>query len=122
MPIIKSAKKRVKVSSKATVRNAKTKRIVRETLKDLKKALAGGKSKEIEESQKKAYSAIDTAQKKNVLHKNKASRKKSQISKAVKSATITQQPSAKKVSEPKPAKAVAKKAPAKKTVAKKESK
>lgn len=122
MPIIKSAKKRVKVSSKATIRNAKTKRIVRETLKDLKKALAGGKSKEIEESQKKAYSAIDTAQKKNVLHKNKASRKKSQISKAVKSAGVTKKPTAKKLVEPKEPKTTTKKAPAKKVTAKKVAK
>lgn len=114
MPIIKSAKKRVKVSSKATVRNAKTKRIVRETLKEFKKALAGGKAKEIEESQKKANSAIDTAQKKNVLHKNKASRKKSQISNAVKNAGVKPKATPKKVTEPKAIKSTSKKVAPKK--------
>jgi small subunit ribosomal protein S20 len=85
MPIIKSAKKRVRVSEKATIRNSKTKRILRESVKSLKKAITGGNPKDIENAHKKAISAIDVAEKKNVIHKNKASRKKSQLSKAVKS-------------------------------------
>lgn len=114
MPIIKSAKKRVRVSAKATTRNSKTRRSVRESVKELKKAIAGGKAKEIEQAQKEAVSAIDTAEKKNVIHKNKAARKKSQLSSAVKAAGV--KPSATKKA---PAKPVAKKSPAKKPAAKK---
>lgn len=128
MPIIKSAKKRVRVSTKATVRNAKTRRTVRETVKEFKKALAGGKSKDIEEAKNAAISAIDTAEKKNVIHKNKAARKKSQISTAakgsgVKPAAAAKKPAAKPVAKRAPVKKAApKKAAAKKPAAKKTAK
>jgi small subunit ribosomal protein S20 len=84
MPIIKSAKKRVKVSYKATVRNAKTKRNLKESVKSFKEAAKSGKK--IDETLKKAISAIDVAVKKNVIHKNKAAHKKSQLSKIAKEA------------------------------------
>jgi small subunit ribosomal protein S20 len=78
MPIIKSAKKRVKVARKATVRNVKTKRNLRTAIKDFHAAVTG-KSKKAPEAQSKAQSAIDTAVKKGVMNKNKAARKKSQL-------------------------------------------
>jgi small subunit ribosomal protein S20 len=117
MPIIKSAKKRVRVSEKATIRNAKTRRTLREAVKSFHKAIAGGKSAEIAETHKSAVSAIDTAAKKNVIHKNKAARKKSQLSAVAKAAGVKPVASTKKA----PAKpAAAKKAtPAKKPAAKK---
>lgn len=118
MPIIKSAKKRVRVSTKATVRNSKTKRTLREAVKAFTTAVAGGKPSEVEAAHKKANSAIDIAAKKNVLHKNKAARKKAQLSAAAKKAGV--KPSGKVESKTKsavaekPKKAVAKKSPAKK--------
>jgi small subunit ribosomal protein S20 len=121
MPIIKSAKKRVKVSTKATVRNAKTKRTLREAVKAFTTAVAGGKSSEVEAAHKKANSAIDTAAKKNVLHKNKAARKKAQLSAAAKKAGVksTGKAAPKKVA---PKKAPVKKAaPAKKPAVKKQA-
>jgi small subunit ribosomal protein S20 len=117
MPIIKSAKKRVKVSNKATVRNAKTKRTLREAVKAFTTAVAGGKASEVEAAHKKANSAIDTAAKKNVLHKNKAARKKAQLSAAVKKAGVKS--TAKAAPKKAAAKPAAKKAPAKKPAAKK---
>ena len=111
MPIIKSAKKRVRVSEKATIRNAKTKRTLREAVKAFHKAVAGGKQAEIADSHKTAVSAIDTAAKKNVIHKNKAARKKSQLSAAAKAAGA--KPAATKKATP------AKAAPKKPTVTKK---
>ena len=86
MPIIQSAKKRVKVAAKAAARNSKTKRALREAMKEFQTALSGGKSAIIAAAQKKATSAIDTAAKKNVIHKNKAARKKSQLAKMAKTA------------------------------------
>jgi len=83
MPIIKSAKKRVRVSAKATVRNAKTKRTLREAVKSFYTTLEGNKTDKINQAQAKANRAIDIAVKKNVIHKNKAARKKSQLSDAV---------------------------------------
>ncbi len=103
MPIIKSAKKRVRVASKAASRNSKTKRNLKTAVKSLQSAIKGGKASD--SHLKKAHSAIDTAAKKGVIHKNKAARKKSQAAKAAKTAGAK--------------KTVAKKAPAKKPVAKK---
>lgn len=116
MPIIKSAKKRVKVSNKAAARNAKTKRTLREAVKAFTTAVAGGKASEVEAAHKKANSAIDTAAKKNVLHKNKAARKKAQLSAAAKKAGVksTAKAAPKKAAAKPAAKPAAKKAPAKK--------
>jgi len=123
MPIIKSAKKRVKVTKKATIRNAKTKRTLREAVKAFHVAVKGGKPAEVAETKAKAESAIDTATKKNVIHKNKGARKKSQLAKVAKSTgakPVAKAKSAKKAPvKSAPKKAVVKKAPAKKPVAKK---
>lgn len=108
MPIIKSAKKRVKVAKKATIRNAKTKRSLKEAVKAFAKSLAGGKK--VPEAHSKAQSEIDKAAKKGVMHKNKAARKKAQLARAAK-ASGAAKPAAKKAPAKKPA---AKKASAKK--------
>lgn len=107
MPIIKSAKKRVKVSNKAAVRNSKTKRSLKTALKAFIKSPTGKTSSAHQ-------SNVDKAVKKGVLHKNKAARLKKQAAKRAKAAGV------------KPSKAVAKKAapvkkaaPAKKPAAKK---
>lgn len=107
MPIIKSAKKRVKVARKATTRNVKTKRSLKTALKSFHASLTTGKK--TTETHAKAQSALDKAGKKNVMHKNKVARKKRQLAAAAKKAS-----GAKKTAAPK---AVAKKAPAKKPVA-----
>ena len=117
MPIIASAKKRVRTANKAAIRNSKTKRTLKGALKAFHHAIVGGK-KEAKELQSKAQSAVDTAAKKGIMHKNKAARKKSQIAKAAKaSSTKPVAKATKKAVAPK--KATAKKAPAKKSTAKK---
>jgi ribosomal protein S20 len=108
MPIIKSAKKRVKTAKKATVRNAKTKKGLRGALKSFHAKVTGS-------SHSKAQSALDKAVKKGVISKNKASRRKSQLAKKAKAAGHKPVAAAKKVAKP----AVKKAAPAKKVVAKK---
>lgn len=105
MPIIKSAKKRVKVARKATVRNAKTRR-------SLKTALKSFISKPTATSHSAAQSNLDKAAKKNVIHKNKVARKKRQLAKAAKAAGVKPTAATKKA-------APAKKAPVKKPAAKK---
>jgi small subunit ribosomal protein S20 len=122
MPIIKSAKKRVKVARKATVRNAKTKRSLKTALKAFQTAVTGG-SKNAEEAKKQAQSALDKAAKKNLMHKNKVARKQKQLAAAAKAAGV-KSTGAKKAAVPKKAAAAkkpaaAKKAPAKKPAAKK---
>ena len=77
MPIIKSAKKRVRTAEKATVRNVKTKRGLKHALKTFHAAVTGGKKTAASHS--KAQSALDKAGKKGVMHKNAASRKVSRL-------------------------------------------
>ena len=103
MPIIKSAKKRVRVAKKAAVRNAKTKRSIKAAIKAFAAALTGGKN--AREAHAKAQSEIDKAAKKGVVHKNKAARKKAQLARKAKAAAA--------------AKPATKKAATKKTTAKK---
>lgn len=121
MPIIKSAKKRVKVANKAAIRNSKTKRSLKDAVKAFQAAVASGNSKKMNETLVAAQSAVDTAEKKNIIHKNKAARKKAQLARDMKAAggkleKSTAKPAAPKKTTAKPA---AKKAPAKKPAAKK---
>jgi ribosomal protein S20 len=108
MPIIKSAKKRVRVARKAAVRNSKTKRSLRTALK----AFA---AKPSADSHAGAQSNVDKAVKKGLVHKNKAARMKKRLAAASKAANV--KPSAAKKAAAKPA--AAKRAPAKKPAAKK---
>lgn len=129
MPIIKSAKKRVRVAAKASINNAKTKRSYRESIKAFYVSLT--EKKDTTKLQSEAFSAIDTAVKKGIISKNKAARKKSQLNSASKTAGTTKTgaksvakktPTVKKPATKKPTgkKTVAKKTPAKKkTTAKK---
>ena len=88
MPIIKSAKKRVRVAAKARARNLHTKRNMRRALKDYAAALEGGKAAEVAKAQAAAISALDMATKKAIIHKNKAARHKSRLASLAKSAGI----------------------------------
>jgi small subunit ribosomal protein S20 len=84
MPIIKSAKKRVKLTAKASARNTRTKREMRDSLKAFAKAIEGGKAAEITKAHSSVMSAIDVAAKKSIIHKNKAARIKSRLSQEAK--------------------------------------
>lgn len=99
MPIIKSAKKRVRVATKAAVRNSKTKRSLKNAVKAFATALTGGKK--VAEAHAKAQSEIDKAAKKGIMHKNRAARKKRQLARAAKAAGV--KPAAKKAPVKKPA-------------------
>jgi small subunit ribosomal protein S20 len=81
MPIIKSAKKRVKVANKAAIRNSETKR-------GLKGALKLFSSSSSSKTLRDVQSSIDKAAKKNVIHKNKAARLKSRAAKKAKAAGV----------------------------------
>lgn len=103
MPIIKSAKKRVRLAHKAATRNIKTKRSLKRALKNFSGATKSQKSK----AQSEVHSQLDKAVKKGVMHKNKAARKKRQLAKQIKDGGI------------KPAAGSSKKTTAKKSAAKK---
>jgi ribosomal protein S20 len=108
MPIIKSAKKRVKTSNKAAVRNSKTKRTLKSALKMFAK-------KATPKSHSAAQSNVDKAVKKGVMHKNKAARIKKQLAAKAKADGVKHTGAKKAAAKP----AVKKAAPAKKVAAKK---
>ncbi|QQS19067.1 30S ribosomal protein S20 [Candidatus Saccharibacteria bacterium] len=64
MPIIKSAKKRVKVATKATIRNSKTKRSLKAAVKSFGKALTATDKKKAVKALDKVQSELDKAAKK----------------------------------------------------------
>lgn len=107
MPIIKSAKKRVRVARKASARNYKTKRSLKGALKAFQSALTGNKN--VSETHRTAQSAVAKAGKKGVMHKNKVARKQRQLAAKAKAAGATPKAAAKKT---------VKKAAPKKTTAK----
>ena len=129
MPIIKSAVKRAKQTKVRHERNLGTKQDVRTAVKAVESAVAAKDGKKAAAALVDAQSALDTAVKKNVIHKNKAARKKAQLStltKTVSGSAATKKPAAKKAPAKKPAaktasakKPTTKKTPAKKTAAKK---
>lgn len=90
MPVIKSAIKKVRKDKVRTLRNQKRK----DSLKSLIKKVRVSKSTA---SLKEAFSALDKAAKVNLIHKNKASRLKSRLSKMVAQPAVT---SEKKASNP----------------------
>lgn len=74
MPLLRHAKKKLRQDKKRTSRN----RRVKTTYKELIKKAATEKTTQ---SLSLAFSAIDKAEKHNLLHKNKAARMKSSLSK-----------------------------------------
>jgi len=79
MPVIKSAIKKARQDEKHRLRNQTTKRKMKELTKAVLLAVKSDQKEGIGEMIKKAESAIDTAKKKNLIHKNTAGRKKSRL-------------------------------------------
>jgi len=78
MPILKNAKKALRVSKRKTVINSRNKSQVKTALK---KVVAAASPETVSE----AFSKIDRAVKRNILPKNRAARIKSRLSRAVSS-------------------------------------
>jgi small subunit ribosomal protein S20 len=125
MPIIKSAKKRVRQAKKRQAYNTATKAGVKKQFRAVRDELATGKPKS-NAALVAAIAEIDKAVKRGVIHKKTAARKKSRLTRAY-NAVATKpygteapgKPGSKKKAVKKP---VAKKAVAKKTPAKKVTK
>lgn len=82
MPIIKSAKKRMRQAVKRTELNKGT----RTRVKTFSKKIATLSKTDVEQAKKllpEAYSVIDTACKKHQIHRNTAARRKSSLAKAI---------------------------------------
>ena len=82
MPNIKSAIKRVKVSKTKNLQNRVKKSELRTTLRTFNEAIQANSS-DAAELLKATIKKVDQAASKNLIHKNAASRKKSQLTKAL---------------------------------------
>ncbi|HHY93188.1 MAG TPA: 30S ribosomal protein S20 [Firmicutes bacterium] len=80
MANIKSAIKRIKVAEKRRLRNAIIKSRVRTAIRRFNEAVDKAEAGVVKETLAKAFSIIDKAAAKGVLHKNNAARKKAQLS------------------------------------------
>ncbi|MCH4169168.1 MAG: 30S ribosomal protein S20 [Streptococcaceae bacterium] len=78
MPNIKSAIKRAETNETANLRNSAQKTALRSAIKKFETAVAEG-SADAAELYKAATKAIDQAETKGLIHKNKASRDKSRL-------------------------------------------
>lgn len=76
MPIIKQAVKKMRHDKKVTKKNRNTKETLKDAIKETRKSSSV-------EKLKKVYSLLDKAAKQKFIHKNKASRLKSRLAKAV---------------------------------------
>ena len=81
MANIKSAKKRIKVISKKTLRNKMINSTTKTAVKKAQAAIAAGDKAAAEIACKDAIAAIDKAYTKGIFHKNAAARRKSTIQK-----------------------------------------
>ncbi len=79
MPIIKSAKKRVKVAEKKTIVNRKWKNELKNTIKEFEKVVELGDKEQAEEQLRETKKIIDKSASKGIIHKNNAARKKSRL-------------------------------------------
>lgn len=86
MPNIKSAKKRVKVIEKKTLRNNMIKSGYKSAVRKFEEAIASGNKEEAKILFSEATKKIDQACTKGVLVKNTAARKKSSLSKKLNAA------------------------------------
>ncbi len=81
MPNIKSAKKRVKVIEKKTLRNQMVKSLIKTAIKRFETAINAHDAAAAKENFAFAVKKIDQAVAKGIIKKNTASRKKSQLAK-----------------------------------------
>jgi len=103
----------MKVSRKKQVRNYRLRDILKNAIKSVNDAVKSGDKAEAEKSLQAGYKVIDTAAKKNLIHKNNAARKKSGLAKRVAQIGVAKKVETKKKAAKKTVKA---EAPAKKEV------
>ena len=115
MPLIASAKKRMRQNAVRRVRNAAEKSRMRTLCKNLLKWAAEGATQKATDFWSAAQKSIDTCVKKNLVHRNTGARKKAHLARALAKAGITGGPQKLGTAAKSAAKPAAKKAAAKKT-------
>lgn len=84
MPIIKAAKKYMRVTKRKTEKNQKIRGAFRSAIKITREAVAKGDADKAQEYLKKSIVALDKAAQKKIIKKNNAARRKSRLNKLVK--------------------------------------
>ena len=79
----KSAKKRIRQNEKKRIRNRHVRTTLRSALKKFEQALGEQNPEEIKTLARKTISIVDRAASKGVIHRNKAARHVSQVSRKV---------------------------------------
>ena len=79
MANIKSAKKRIRQIEKRTAQNNIYRSSARTYIKKTRALIEAGKLDEAEEQAKKAYSTLDKAARKNIVHPRNAARRKGRL-------------------------------------------
>ena len=79
MPIKKAAKKAIRTSARARVKNLRRSRDMKELIKEAQELLGAGDMKKVQEMLPKIQKAIDKATKAGIIKKNTADRKKSRL-------------------------------------------
>ncbi|MBN1494801.1 30S ribosomal protein S20 [Candidatus Peregrinibacteria bacterium] len=114
MPIIKSAKKKVRQAEKHRIRNLSLKTEMKTYIKKFLKAVKDGQKEDAVKLMPKVYKLIDTSAKKHIIHRRNADNKKSLLARNLKNIG---EPKAAPVKKEKADK-ITKKEPAKKYVKK----
>jgi small subunit ribosomal protein S20 len=83
MPQIKAAKKTLRSSKRKRAVNDRWRKRMRESYHTAKKAMEEKDKKKAQEEGKKTIKEIDRAARRNIIHPNKAARKKSRLQKAI---------------------------------------
>lgn len=89
MPVIRSAKKKLKIDRKRESANKKKETLIDSIIKKTQR-------KPTPESIRKAFKAIDKGVKRNIFHKNKAARLKSRLAKLINKKPLAKTKEAKK--------------------------
>ncbi len=84
MPITKSAKKALRGSLKKKAVNDRRKKVMKEEIKKVEKLVREKNKADAKKELSMAYSVIDKAEKKGVIKKNTASRKKARLARITK--------------------------------------
>ena len=79
MPVIKSAKKRVRVSEKQRLRNRSMRSLCKTNITKAEKLILSGELEAAREAVAEAVSSLDRAAEKGILHPNNSARRKSRI-------------------------------------------
>lgn len=83
MPIIRAAKKDLRKSARRRKLNAKRRRTLKDSVKEIRSLSAAKKTTEAQAFLSTAYQAIDKAAKRGVITKGAAARKKSRLAKLI---------------------------------------